>query len=134
MLPFGEIMLTDGSTKELTIFGFEYIQKGQTLNYSLLPFLVMISLINLITLTSIFLYKNRMMQIRMNVFNAIMQLGSVGIAFYYLNDVAKVMAADYKTGILIIFPIIAAILTFLAIRQIAKDEALVRSISRLRKK
>ncbi len=75
-----------------------------------------------------------MMQIRMNVFNAIMQLGSVGIAFYYLNDVAKVMAADYKTGILIIFPIIAAILTFLAIRQIAKDEALVRSISRLRKK
>ncbi len=132
-LPFGEIILADSSSIEMKITGLEYIKNGQTVFYSLLPLLIMISLINIITLSSIFLYKHRMLQIRMNVFNAVLQLGSIGIMFYYLSNASKEFGIDYQTGILIVLPAVAAILTFLAIRQIAKDEALVRSISRLRK-
>lgn len=132
-LPFGKIILADASALPLMITGVEFTKNGQDVVYSLLPLLIMFSLINLVTLVSIFLYKHRMLQIRMNIFNIIMQLGSIGIMFLYLTDAAKKIGTDYHTSILIILPVVAAILTFLAIRSIAKDEALVRSISRLRK-
>lgn len=132
-LPFGKIILADASALPLMITGVEFTKNGQDVVYSLLPLLIMFSLINLVTLVSIFLYKHRMLQIRMNIFNIIMQLGSIGIMFLYLTDAAKKIGTDYHTSILIILPIVAAILTFLAVRAIAKDEALVRSISRLRK-
>ncbi len=132
-LPFGEIILADSSSLDAKMTGIEYIKNGQASFYSLLPLLIMMSLINLITLLSIFLFKHRMLQIRLNVFNVVLQLGSIGIMFYFLTNASKEIGVDYQTGILIVLPAVAAILTFLAIRQIAKDEALVRSISRLRK-
>jgi len=113
--------------------GVNYTKNGETAYYSLLPMMIMISIINLTTLSSIFLYKRRMLQIRFNIFNIIVQLGSIGIMFYYLSNATKQMGVDYNTKILIVLPIVAAIFTFLAVRAIAKDEALVRSISRLRK-
>jgi len=132
-LPFGKIILADASTLPLMITGVEFTKNGQEVVYSLLPLMIMLTLINLVTFLSIFLYKHRMLQIRMNIFNIIMQLGSIGIMFLYLTDAAKKIGTDYHTSILIILPVVAAILTLLAVRSIAKDEALVRSISRLRK-
>lgn len=132
-LPFGTVITTDNVVLPIIVTGVEYLKNGETLIYSLLPLLIMMSLINLVTLTSIFLYKRRMLQIRLNVFNIIVQLGSIGMMFYYLSSAAKQIGVDYSTKILIVLPIVSAILTFLAIRAIAKDEALVRSISRLRK-
>lgn len=133
LLPFGNLVNANLTEIPIIITGVEYIKDANPVSYSLLPLLIMFILINLITLTSIFLYKKRMIQIRLNVFNIIMQLGSFGMLFYYLIDISKKSGLEYNTGILIILPIAAAILTFLAIRSIAKDEALVRSISRLRK-
>lgn len=133
VLPFGEIILANSSSLDVKITGIEYLKNGQTEFYSLLPLLILISLINIITFSSIFLFKHRMIQIRMNIFNLVLQLGSIGIMFYFLTNAAKNIGVDYQTSILIILPAVAAIFTFLAIRQIAKDEALVRSISRLRK-
>jgi hypothetical protein len=132
-LPFGNIITADDSVIPLIVKGVNYTKNGEAAFYSLLPMLIMISLINLITLTSIFLYKKRMLQIRLNIFNIITQLGSIGMMFYYLTNAAKQIGTDYSTKILIVLPIVAAILTFMAVRAIAKDEALVRSISRLRK-
>jgi len=131
--PFGSIITSDESVIPLLITGVSYTKNGETAFYSLLPLLIMMSLINLVSLTSIFLYKRRMLQIRFNVFNIIIQLGSVGMMFFYLCNAAKNLGVDYSTKILIVLPVVSAILTFLAIRAIAKDEALVRSISRLRK-
>lgn len=132
-LPFGEIITSNESTIPLIMTGVNYTKNGETAYYSLLPMMIMISIINLTTLSSIFLYKRRMLQIRFNIFNIIVQLGSIGIMFYYLSNATKQMGVDYNTKILIVLPIVAAIFTFLAVRAIAKDEALVRSISRLRK-
>ncbi|HNQ66963.1 MAG TPA: DUF4293 domain-containing protein [Bacteroidales bacterium] len=131
--PFGDIITTEDSIIPLIVTGVRYTKNGETVFYSLLPMLIMISLINLISLTSIFLYKRRMLQIRLNIFNIITQLGSIGMIFYYLSNAAKQIGVDYSTKILIILPLVSAIFTFLAVRAIAKDEALVRSISRLRK-
>lgn len=86
-----------------------------------------------ITLVAIFLFKKRMLQIRLNVFALVLQLGFYGLLFY-LNTQIKSdtgLAIDqYKLPI--ILPLINAILSFLAIRAIGKDEALIRSLDRIR--
>lgn len=79
-----------------------------------------------VTLITIFLYKKRMLQIRFSIFNCIMLLGYQGVAIY------MAMGEVCKFSLAITFPIIAAILIFLAIRYIGRDEAMVRSLDRLR--
>jgi hypothetical protein len=132
-LPFGNLINKDLTEIAILITGVSF-QKGESVMvYPMLPLLIMFILINLTTLTNIFLFKKRMLQIRLSIFNAIMQLGSFGMLFFYLADISKKSGLDYNNGILIILPVIGAILSFLAMRAIAKDEALVRSVSRLRK-
>jgi hypothetical protein len=132
-LPFGNLVNKDLSEIAIIITGVSFVKGDSTVSYPMTPLLIMFIIINLITLTSIFLFKKRMLQIRLSVFNAIMQLGSFGMLFFYLADISKKSGLDYNTGILVILPLAAAILSFLAMRAIAKDEALVRSVSRLRK-
>ena len=52
---------------------------------------------------------------------------------YYIIHVYKLVDADsMTTKILLLFPLIAIVLTWLAIRGIVKDEALVRSVDKIR--
>lgn len=129
---FGTIFTKDANEISFRVTGLKMNNQDFNQNYSTLPLLIIFIIINAITLISIFLFKKRMLQIRLNVFNFISQLGSVGICFYYLNNATSKFGVDYKTSIIIVLPIVAAILTFLAIRAIARDEALVQSLNRLR--
>ena len=130
--PFGEVVVSNGPSVKMMILGSEFLKDGNAEYYSLLPLLIMIIIVNLISLVSIFLYKKRMLQIRLNIFNLVLQFGITGLMFYFLTNAAKNYGVDYSTGILVVLPIVAAILSLLAVRSIAKDEALVKSISRLR--
>ena len=95
-----------------------------------LPVMLFIAAIALLHLVIIFLYKKRILQIRLLVFTIIVLLGLFGIFFYFAYmgfDNAKVAFQPS-----VAFPIAAAILDFLAIRAIGKDEALIRSLNRIR--
>ncbi|HOK38807.1 MAG: DUF4293 domain-containing protein [Bacteroidales bacterium] len=130
--PFGYIITKDASQIEVYTTGMQFNGEKIHSDYSLLPLFIMIIIINLVTFISIFLYKRRMLQIRLNIFNLILQLGSIGVSFYFLTNAAGKFGTDYSTSILIILPAVAFIFTFLAIRAIARDEALVQSLNRLR--
>lgn len=133
ILPFGEIILQSGEIIALDIFGVDYLKTSDDTNYFLiLPTMVIIILSTLITFISIFMYKKRILQIRLNVFNLILQICSIGLLFYFLIQASKELNADYSTNVLIVLPLVSAILTFLAIRAIARDEALIKSLDRLR--
>ncbi|MEA5127315.1 MAG: DUF4293 domain-containing protein [Proteiniphilum sp.] len=89
---------------------------------------------SVLALFTVFLYKNRMLQIRCSIFNIILMIGFYlyfGFIVYRLTSVETLHFQ--KVGVGIIMPVIAIILTILAIRRIGADEALVRSLSRLRK-
>jgi hypothetical protein len=79
---------------------------------------------------TIFLYKARMVQIRISIFNTVVLLGQQGLITYYIFF-KPVLGATFS--ITAVFPLAAAILTILAIRYIGRDEATVRSLNRLRK-
>jgi len=57
-------------------------------------------------------------------------IGLLGIFFYYTSFSYNGAAISYKTGF--IFPLIVIVIDWLAVRAIGKDEALIRSIDRIR--
>ncbi len=91
---------------------------------ALLPFLI------------IFLYKSRLLQIRLCYVSWVLMLGLqlfVGYYLYVVNDVISIMdASNISYSPTIVLPLIGCILIWLGYRGIVKDEALVRSLDRLR--
>ena len=81
----------------------------------------------------VFLYNKRMLQIRLSGINIFLMLGYYGlIAFYIYMRNPEAESLFQNIGVGIITPFIAIILTYLAIRKIGADEALIRSLNRIR--
>lgn len=93
---------------------------------------ILIVLVLLVDVVTVFLYKKRVVQIRLCILNIVMLLGLQGMIWYIADYQQECLNASIQYGLVFIFPLIAAILTFLALRAIARDEALVRSLDRLR--
>ena len=87
----------------------------------------------LIALFTIFMYKWRIIQIRFSIFNMVLLIGYYAIFFFTRYVILQQNTMDSTTfSWPIILPLISAILTYLALRAIGKDEALVRSLDRPR--
>lgn len=94
---------------------------------------VLTAIIALIALITIFLYRKRILQIRLCVFNALLILGFYGFFIYLVCSLRKEMGdVALSVRIALSFPLVNLILDYLAIRNIGADEALVRSLDRLR--
>lgn len=132
-LPFGYLQTPELNEISINILDSCFSYSEKIMNYSLLPLSSLVAFVCLLSLTTIFLYKKRMLQVRLTIFNVLVQIGVFGLLFYYLIDISKKIGLEYKTSILIVLPIISAILSFLAMRAILKDEALVRASKHFRK-
>lgn len=124
-------------TTDQTIFEFGF--KGLTnesgdhaITFFSVPFSLLVAICLLLTLVTIFLYKKRMLQIRLSTFNIVILVGLQGLMFYYIKAAQTALPGEVSYTIFFVFPFVAAILVFLALRAIARDEALVRSLDRLR--
>ncbi|MDL2256118.1 DUF4293 domain-containing protein [Parabacteroides sp. OttesenSCG-928-G06] len=91
------------------------------------------AIIALLAVVTIFLYKKRVLQIRLTIFNTLLMVGFYALVFYYVYNVkADMEGTALNVKFALSFPLIAIILNYLAIRNIGADEALVRSLNRLR--
>jgi hypothetical protein len=92
------------------------------------------AIIAVLSAVTIFLFKKRVLQIRICIFNAILLICFYGLfAFtYYLLKEPMGEEATMSVEIALSFPLISLILDYLAIRNIGADEILVRSLERLR--
>lgn len=98
---------------------------------------IVLAVATLLPLVTIFLFNNRLTQIRLCVSEIVLLLGSatfIALYCYRLCDLLSEVIADinFTLGIASLMPVVAIILVSLAIRGIAKDEALVRSLDRIR--
>lgn len=106
--------------------------EGMT-NYGLTIISILIPLIAFVT---IFLFKHRILQARLCVVNVILMLGFYALLAWYswlalnMNDI--IHASAWHIEVPACLPLVSLVLTFMAIRGILKDEALVRSMNRLR--
>ncbi|HPF51603.1 MAG TPA: DUF4293 domain-containing protein [Draconibacterium sp.] len=117
----------DGNLMELVAKG---IFNGEEMIFDGLPLLIFIGIIMLLHVVIIFMYKKRILQIRLLVFTIILLLGLFGLFFYFTYSGFHGAKVAFK--IPVAFPVVAIILDWLAIRSIGKDEALVRSLDRIR--
>lgn len=85
-----------------------------------------------LSVATIFLYKKRLLQIRLCIVNGVLLVGYYALLFIYLWQAGKVLAAEWYLQLPAAFPLVALILIYLAIRAIAKDQALVKSLNRIR--
>ena len=115
---------------ELFTFNVYGIFNGDTMIFDGLPIMIFTGLILFLHLAIIFMYKKRVLQIRILVFTIILLLGLTGLFFYFIYSGFTDVKVAFKVPMA--FPVIVVILDYLAIRAIGKDEALVRSMDRIR--
>ena len=102
----------------------------------ILALLIVITTISL--LSTIFIYKKRMIQLRLCKINLILLGGLTGAIIYRCFDAKATLeklnaiTAQLSFSWTLIFPVIAIILVLLAMKGINKDEALVKSLNRIR--
>ena len=115
------------------IFGLSTLLGEKELVYPTWGLLVLVVVVLITALVTIFLFKKRMLQIRLTIFNTILLVGFYGL-FAYLIYVFKgeLSGLTYSLKFATAFPAVAIVLNYLAIRNIGADEALVRSLDRVR--
>lgn len=94
--------------------------------------LILNACITLLPLVTIFLYKKRFLQLRLCVANVILMLGMIVLMWVQLHRLTGELNADQQLCIGFCFPLIGIILTWLALRGIIKDIALLKSYDRIR--
>jgi hypothetical protein len=126
LLPFAEIV-KDGTIYLFNIKGIildGVIQKSGT------GIAIVIGIILVLHGFAIWSFKNRIRQMRIIVFSILLIIGLIGM--FYFFTLLKFNGVQINFKISMVFPMVAIILDYLAIRTIKKDEALIRSIDRIR--
>ena len=96
------------------------------------PLATLLVIMPIISLISIFLYKKRILQMRLCIYNILLMLGSIGLILFYSFQAKNNLFTETIFSFPIVLPVVTAILTYLAFRGIRKDEILVKSIDRIR--
>ncbi len=100
------------------------------------PLAVINGLAAFISLVTIFLYKNRTLQIRLTIYTILILLGFYILLVYYryfgMPKVVDAIIISSKMKIQAILPAIAAVFVYMANYAIRKDEAKVRAAERFR--
>lgn len=99
--------------------------------FDFLEYVILFSASALLSLISIFLFKTRQTQFVLGRLNIILNLILLGLFIYRLLTVSGETANSEK-GIGLLLPIFSIVLLVFANKAIKKDEALVKSVDRLR--
>ena len=125
-LPFAEISAND----KFYLFNIKGIILNGDLIHDGAPIAILTGIILLLHVAALFIYKKRILQIRFLVLSILLMIGLFGMFYFFTYYSFKGATVSFK--IPVAFPLVAIILDYLAIRAIGKDEALVRSIDRIR--
>ena len=102
-------------------------------NYTPWALFAVLVVVAVVALGTIFLYRKRMLQIRLTIFNTIVLIGYYLVLTYFVVNPEKAFD-DYSfmPSWSVCLPLVSIILNWLAIRAIGKDEMLVKAYERLR--
>ena len=118
------------------LFAFNLVSQSGDAAQSTMYMGVVVALATIVPLVTIFLFKNRMLQIRLCAVELVLLFGAqIFMALYYYLSNRMFEQLQFHTQgirIAILFPLVAMILDYMALRAIFKDEMLVRSLDRIR--
>ncbi|MCA1764172.1 MAG: DUF4293 domain-containing protein [Cryomorphaceae bacterium] len=136
-LPFAHYLSGDVKIGEFAMFGVFNVQSDMLEMTNPYPFPTYIFgiLISIIPLIAILLFKKRPVQMKVTRLGFLVNLGFVVFLFFAIDKINE-SVFDSTAEVLhhsgFYLPIAAMVFLFLAVRGIKKDEALVRSLDRIR--
>lgn len=131
--PVAQYLAHDGQVYEQTALSISsYSDSGDALSVNPFPVGVLAGVIALIFLTSIFMFKNRRLQMRLVIFNMVLIVALLGLIYLYSALIKSEIGATVTFGSINISPIVALVLAFISFHRIRLDEALVKSYDRIR--
>ena len=126
--PIGSFIAADNSIVEFT--NLSLIDQSGVEDYKPWALFAILMISAIISLITIFLYRKRMLQIRLTLFKIILAIG------YYVTLVTFVFMlkgeSTFVPSWMVCLPFVGIVLDWLAIRAIGKDEMLVKAYERLR--
>ncbi len=129
----GNILLMDNGNG--TVFNISFMglgENGAGVIQRLWPLKVIMALVPLLAIAAIFLYKKRPLQMRITMFVLLLSLGTLILGAFYVMTFDRKIDVTLIWKVRAVFPLVSAILAWLAYRSIMKDDLRVRSYDRLR--
>ncbi|MDD2437771.1 MAG: DUF4293 domain-containing protein [Massilibacteroides sp.] len=127
------VLKSDDTFYSFDVFGLSTLLGEKELVYPTWGLAALAAISLLLALGTIFLYKKRILQIRLTIFNSILLLGFYGLFVFTLYMFkGHITGLNWSVKFAMAFPAVCIVLNYLAIRNIGADEALVRSLERLR--
>lgn len=103
-----------------------------SIKYFNLVTFVLTSLVTILSFATIFLYKRRKLQIRLTIIGLLLMVAAILAFAYMLWQQADLLQATTKVQGWIVLPVINLLCQYMAMRNIIKDDILVRASNRLR--
>jgi len=129
----GDLIIMDSGTG--TLFNISLAGLGEVggrLLQRLWPLSFIIELVPVLALAAVFLYKKRSLQMRITMFIMLLSLGTIILGAFYVIMFDRKIDVTVIWKVRALFPLISAILAWLAYRAIMKDDLRVKSYDRLR--
>ena len=125
-LPFAEIA-KDGA---VFLFNFKGILLEGAVKQSGIAISILIVILLALHIYALISFKKRLLQISVIKYSIVVLLGLIGTFAFYTAYSFNGAQISYKISM--VFPLLAIVFDYLAIRGIRSDEALIRSIDRIR--
>lgn len=127
-LPLGYLVVSAETTYRFTTLSISSADHSAA-SYGLFCILLFGAII---ALGTVFLYKNRKLQIRLSILNSLLLVGFYLACMAYYNVLNANSDGDFRIHWALFLPLACIVLNMLAIRAIRKDEMLVKATDRLR--
>lgn len=129
----GDLIKMDNGTGTLFTISLKGLgEAGGETNQMLWPLSLILGIVPLLTIAAIFLYKKRPLQMKMTLLVLLLSLGVLILGAFYVIMFDRKIDVTVIWKIKVIFPLISAILAWMAYRSILKDDLKVKSYDRLR--
>jgi len=131
--PVSRISISDNLIMEMNAFKIEALTGSTMDSVFVWPFTVLLAIVMIIGLGSIFAYKKRSLQMRLCMYNMFLMLGLIGLIWYYTKFTLNELEGRQVLYLWpVVIPFISAIFTYLALKKIQIDDALIKSYDRIR--
>ncbi len=132
MLTGDLVMMDSGSGTLFSISFMGLAEEGGTILQRLWPLTFLLALVPVLALVALFLYRKRSLQMRVTMIVLLLSLGTFLLGAFYVLMFDRKIDITVLWKVRALFPLVSAILAWLAYRAILKDEMLVKSYDRLR--
>ncbi len=132
IFPIANLIGAGDLSYEYLFYGIVTSEDSSEVIISTIPLACLLFAIPLMSLITIFLFRNRVLQLRLCVFNIIWMIGALILTWYYTYEAGRSLDVEALFSFPAIMPLVSAILSYLAFRGIRRDELLIRSVDRIR--